>query len=338
MLRRRTLIAATAGTLAAPAVLRAQGQAPRSYILATATIGGTYYPVGVALATLTKIRLQATRGIDMSAISSAGSGENIRLLREGQAQFAILQGLFGVYARDGSGPVQAEGPQRNLRAIANLWANVEHFTIRARFVQTGTIDDILNIRGRRFSMSARNSGTEFSNRFIFANLGIDPDRTFELVFQGFGPSAEAMLAGQIDGFNPGGGVPVAAITQLFARGGNEFRILEFSDEQLRKADGGVGLFTRFVIPGGTYPNLAQPINTIAQPNFLAVNATVPEADVYEITKAIFENLPFLNGIHAATREISLETALNGIVNPVHPGAARYYAEKGIPIPEAIRPV
>lgn len=338
MLSRRTLIAATAGTLAAPAVLRAQAQAARSYILATATIGGTYYPVGVALATLTKIRLQAARGIDMSAISSAGSGENIRLMREGQAQFAILQGLFGVYARDGSGPIQAEGPQRNIRAIANLWANVEHFTIRARFAQTGTIDDILNIRGRRFSMSARNSGTEFSNRFIFANLGIDPERTFELVYQGFGPSAEAMLAGQIDGFNPGGGVPVAAITQLFARGGNEFRILEFTDEQLKKADGGTGLFTRFVIPGGTYPNLAQPINTIAQPNFLAVNANVPADDVYEITKAIFENLPFLNGIHAATREISLENALKGIVNPVHPGAARYYAEKGVTIPEAIRPV
>ncbi|MCS6853334.1 MAG: TAXI family TRAP transporter solute-binding subunit, partial [Elioraea sp.] len=173
--------------------------------------------------------------------------------------------------------------------------------------------------------------------FIFANLGIDPERTFELVYQGFGPSAEAMLAGQIDGFNPGGGVPVAAITQLFARGGNEFRILEFTDEQLRKADGGAGLFTRFVIPGGTYPNLPNPINTIAQPNFLAVNANVPEADVYEITKAIFENLPFLNGIHAATREISLENALKGIVNPVHPGAARYYAEKGVTIPEAIRP-
>ncbi|MCS6920561.1 MAG: TAXI family TRAP transporter solute-binding subunit [Elioraea sp.] len=338
MLSRRTLIAATAGTLAAPAIARAQAQAARSYILATATIGGTYYPVGVALATLTKIRLQAARGIDMSAISSAGSGENIRLMREGQAQFAILQGLFGVYARDGSGPIQAEGPQRNIRAIANLWANVEHFTIRARFAQTGTIDDILNIRGRRFSMSARNSGTEFSNRFIFANLGIDPERTFELVYQGFGPSAEAMLAGQIDGFNPGGGVPVAAITQLFARGGNEFRILEFTDEQLKKADGGTGLFTRFVIPGGTYPNLAQPINTIAQPNFLAVNANVPADDVYEITKAIFENLPFLNGIHAATREISLENALKGIVNPVHPGAARYYAEKGVTIPEAIRPV
>jgi TRAP transporter TAXI family solute receptor len=336
MLARRSLLVAGAATLAAPAMVRAQAPAARSYILTTATIGGTFYPVGVAIATLTKIRLQASKGVDMSAISSAGSGENIRLLRENQAQFAILTGLFGMYARDGSGPLQADGPQRNLRAITNLWANVNHVTIRNRFVQTGTIDDLANLRGRRFSMSARGSGTEAGNRFVFANLGFDPN-IMELVFLGFSPSAEAMLAGQIDGVNLDAGLPVAAVTQLFARGAAEFTILEFTEEQARRADGGNGLFFRFTIPAGTYPGLARPVNTTAQPNFLACNAAVPEDDVYEITKAIFENLPFLHGIHAATREITLETALRGLVNPLHPGAARYYAEKGIAIPERIRP-
>lgn len=333
MIARRSLLLAGAGVLAAPSVLRAQG---RSYILATATIGGTYYPVGVALATLTKVRLQSRKGIDMSAISSAGSGENIRLLRENQAQFAILQGLFGLYARDGKGPIQADGPQKNVRSICTLWGNVEHFTVRNSFVKTGTFDDILNLRGRRFSMSARNSGTEHSNRFIFANYGIDPDRTFELVYLGFNPSVEALLAGQIDGANPGGGLPVAAMTQLFARGADQFTVLAFTDEQAKKADGEVGLYVPTVIPAETYPNQTKPIRTIVQPNFLACNASVPEEDVYEITKAIFENLPFLNGIHAATREMKLETAMAGLVNPVHPGAAKYYAEKGVTVPERLR--
>lgn len=334
MIVRRSLLLAGAATLAAPAIVRAQ-QA-RSYILATATIGGTYYPVGVALATLTKVRLQASKGIDMSAISSAGSGENIRLLRENQAQFAILQGLFGLYGRDGTGPIQAEGKQTNLRSICTLWGNTEHVVLRNSFVRTGTFDDLMNMRGRRFSMSARNSGTEFSNRFIFANMGINPDQTFELVYLGFGPTAEALIAGQIDGANPGGGVPVAAVTQIFARAGDQFSILEFTDEQLKKADGGTGLYTRRIIPANTYPNLAKDIRTITQPNFLACNANVPENDVYEITKAIFENLPFLQGIHAATREMKLEEALDGLVNPVHPGAARYFTEKGLTIPERLR--
>lgn len=336
MTTRRTLLLAGAGVLAAPSILRAQNT--RSYILATATIGGTYYPVGVAIATLVKLRLAATRGVDMSAISSAGSGENIRLMRENQAQFSILQGLFGVYARDGSGPIQQAGKQENVRSIANLWGNVEHFVQRARFAPTGTVADLEQLRGRRFSIGARNSGTEFSNRFIFANLGINPDTHFDLVFQGFGPSIESMIAGQIDGTNPGGGVPVSAVTQLFARQANEFRFLQLTPEQARQADGGNGLFTPFVIPANAYPNQAQPLNTIVQPNFLAVNAAVPADDVYDVTKAMFENLPFLNGIHAATREIALETALSGLVNPLHPGAARYYQERGVTIPERIRPV
>ncbi len=336
MTTRRTLLAGGAAALAAPRVARAQ---TRDYILATAGIAGTYYPVGVAFATLVKLRLTAQRGIDMSAISSAGSGENVRLLRENQAQFAIMQGLFGVYARDGSGPVASAGPQANIRSIMNIWGNVEHFVQRRSLAPTGTIADLEQLRGRRFSIGARNSGTEFSNRFIFANLGIaNPEEYFDLVFQGFGPSAEGLMSGTLDGSNPGGGIPVSAVTQIFARQAAEFRLLSFTPEQAARADGGNGLYTPTTIPANSYPNLAEPTPTIVQPNFLAVNASVPADDVYEITKAIFENLPFLNGIHAATREIQLETAMNGLVNPLHPGAARFYEERGLTIPERIRPV
>lgn len=69
----------------------------RSYILATASTGGTYYPVGVALATLSKVKLAPKHHFSLSAISSAGSGENVKLLNENEAQFAILQGLYGAW-------------------------------------------------------------------------------------------------------------------------------------------------------------------------------------------------------------------------------------------------
>jgi len=99
-LTRRTLTALIIGAsvnlaIAAAPAAKTQAAEQRSYILATATTGGTYYPVGVALATLVKVKLQPKEKIAMSAISSAGSGENVKLLRENQAQFAILQGLYG---------------------------------------------------------------------------------------------------------------------------------------------------------------------------------------------------------------------------------------------------
>jgi TRAP transporter TAXI family solute receptor len=92
----------------------------RPYILTTATTGGTYYPVGVAIATITKSQLYETKGISLSAISSAGSLENIKLLRDNQAQFAMLQGIFAAWAWHGDGPIGR--PQPWLRSIGALWA------------------------------------------------------------------------------------------------------------------------------------------------------------------------------------------------------------------------
>ena len=306
----------------------------KSYILTTATTGGTYYPVGVALATLIKIKLQNKEKIDMAAISSAGSGENVKLLRENQAQFAILQGLFGQWATTGTGKVAADGKQENLRSISMLWQNVEHMVLATDEASTGTIDDLQGLSGKTFSIGKKNSGTEGSGQTILSNLGIDYEG-FELVHQGYTPSAEGLQNGTIVSANMTGGPPVSAVTQAFAAMGDKLTVLDFTDEQMTRANGDGALWTRFVIPAGTYPGQEKEINTVAQPNFLAVNADVDEEAVYLITKTIYENLAFLNGIHAATKAMGIDKAIGGLPAPLHPGAARYYAEQGIEIPEAL---
>ncbi|WP_232314934.1 TAXI family TRAP transporter solute-binding subunit [Oceanibaculum pacificum] len=305
--------------------------ASQSYTLSTATAGGTYYPVGVALATLMRVKLEPTKQIGMSAISTAGSAENIQLMRDKKAEFAILQGLFGMYAMQGSGPLKADGPQPYIRSILMLWANVEHFLLAADEAKTGTMADMAGLAGKKFAIGARDSGTEYSSRFILRNLGIDPD-AMDLVYQGYGPSVDALQKGEVVGVNPAAGAPVSVVIRAFAQMRDKVRGLEFTPEQAQRADGGAGLYWPHTIPVGTYPGQSREWKTIAQPNFLAVHADVPEADVYEITKAIFENTAFLNNIHAATREISLDTALTRLPAPLHPGAVRYYREKGREIP------
>lgn len=109
---RQALFALAAVTLLFGSLSTVQAAEERSYLMATASTGGTYYPVGVALSTLIKVKLQPTQNIGMSAISSAGSGENIKLLRDNEVQFAILQGLYGAYAWKGTGPIASEGPQK----------------------------------------------------------------------------------------------------------------------------------------------------------------------------------------------------------------------------------
>ncbi len=311
----------------------AAAQEARDYLLATASTGGTYYPVGVAIATLTKVKLQPKQKIGMSAINSAGSGENIRLLRENEAQFAIVQGLFGSYAWNGTGPVANDGPQSNLRSISMLWPNVEHFVVKNEFAKTGTVEDVLGMQGEAFSMGRKNSGTIGSNKTIMGNLGVvDIESAYELSYIGYGPSADAMQDGKIAGMSTPAGAPVTAVTRVMAAIGDKVTLLDFTDEQVAKADGGLGLFTRYVVPAGTYPGQTKDLNTIAQPNFLAVRADVPEEDVYMITKTIYENLGFLGAIHKATTAMSLERALAGLPMPLHPGAARYFKEAGLDIP------
>ncbi|MBU0861843.1 MAG: TAXI family TRAP transporter solute-binding subunit, partial [Alphaproteobacteria bacterium] len=171
----RTALAALALSISAAAPLHAQ---EADYILATASTGGTYYPVGVALSTLVKVKLQPSQGIGMSAISSAGSGENIRLLREGEAQFGILQGLYGYFAASGTGPLADVGPQDNLRSVSMLWQNVEHFVVSADAAATGTMADFVALKGESVALGAQNSGTLGSNTALLDGLGVNAETDY----------------------------------------------------------------------------------------------------------------------------------------------------------------
>lgn len=304
----------------------------REYILATASTGGTYYPVGVALSTLSKVKLQPTYGMSLSAISSAGSDENIRLLANDEAQFAILQGLYGYYAWQGKGPMAQAGKQDKLRSVSMLWQNVEHFLIDGDKVDSATVSDYANLKGERMALGKQNSGTLGSNEALLSGLGIDVNKDYDLMYGGYGPSANALQNGQVAATSIPAGVPAGAVTKLFASVGDDVAILDVTDEQLAKMDGGRELWTRYVIPAGTYVSVDRDVRTIAQPNLLATTIDVPEEDVYQLTKAIYENLPFLQGIHSATKAMALEKAIVGLPLPLHPGAARYFQEQGVTIP------
>jgi len=318
-------------TVEAPAL--AQDAEPRNYVLATASTGGTYYPVGVAIATLAKVKLQPSLKMGMSAISSAGSGENIRLLREDEAQFAIVQGLFGYYARSGTGPIEADGPQDHLRSVSMLWQNVEQFVLSNDYVDTGTIADFVAATGQTMALGRQNSGTIGSNRTLLGNLGVDIDADYTLMHGGYGPSAEAVQDGKAAGMGTPAGVPTGAVSQLMAAAGDNVTLLSLTAEQATQADGGLGLWTPYTIDAGTYPGQDADVQTIAQPNFLAVRQDVSDDDVYALTKTMYENLGFLQAIHKATNAMAIEKAIAGLPLPLHPGAARYYEEVGIDIPD-----
>ena len=304
--------------------------ADKDYVLNTASTGGTYHPVGTAIATLTKVKLLPKQKFSLTAVNSAGSGANVQALGAGTADFAILQGLYGSYAATGTGPISE--PQKNLRSVTMLWQNVEQFLVANEKVKSGTVSDLMSLKGQSAGMGKQNSGTLGSNKVLLSGLGIDIGSDYDLVYAGYGPTADALANGQIVAAGIPSGPPTGAITKLMAANSGKFTILDVTSAEAKKMDGGRLLWTPYVIKAGTYPGQDKEINTIAQPNFLGVNASVDENHVYLLTKTMYENLPFLQAIHPATKVMAVEKAMAGLPVPLHPGAAKYYKEMGMAIP------
>ena len=301
----------------------------QTYILTTGTTSATYYPVGVALATLASARDEA--GFSLTAISSAGSLENVKLLRDNQAQFGAMLSIFAAWAYAGEGPIR--NPQEHIRSIAALWPNVEHLLLKSELVTDGTFADLGKLNGERVSIGMRNSGAEITGFYMFDALGTDYMQDLSIAYLGYGPSADALQDGNIVGLNAPGGPPMAAITRAHALLGDSLTILDVTQEELDKINWEYPIWSFYEMEPGTYPNQDEIIRTAASANVLVARDDVPEEIVYQLTKLLWENLAVLKEIHGATRSMSLESALQGVPVPLHKGALRYYQEKGINIPE-----
>jgi TRAP transporter TAXI family solute receptor len=301
-------------------------------VLATATTGGTYYPVGVAVATITTNNLDVSDDISMTAITSAGSGENIQLLKNKEADLAIIQSLYGAMAWQGRGRYE-DKPQRYIRSLTVLWENVEHFVILEKYAETGDMSDLQNIKKKNFSIGKRGSGTETSGRVILEALGYNPAKDFKLKYLGYNPSAGALQNGRIVGMNIPAGPPASAITQAYAvLGPKGIRILDFTKSQIQAVNSEYAVWKRAILEPRTYPGQESPIRTISQSNLLIVHKDIGESQIYKIVKNLYDNLPFLRQVHRATEKMSIENAIQGLSVPLHPGAIKFYREQGLSIP------
>ncbi|WP_159565224.1 TAXI family TRAP transporter solute-binding subunit [Budvicia diplopodorum] len=298
--------------------------------VATASTGGTYYPMGVGLANVWSNQLKQD-GIQVTGQSSAGSIENIDLLQKNEAQLAILQSLLAVEAYQGVRNFEGRA-YGQLRSISMLWPNVEHFVMLESRIKDGTLNDV---SGTRFSVGPQASGTEQSTLIILQGVNLSK-QTISPEYLGYGDTVSAMRDGRLDGGALPAGVPAAAVTDMYASGVPS-RILDITDEQLASINAIANSWFRFVIKPDTYPRQSKAVATIAQPNILVTVSQIDEKIVYDLTKSMFENLPEVHRVHSAAKHISLENALKGVSVPLHLGAWKYYREAGVDIPDFLIP-
>jgi TRAP transporter TAXI family solute receptor len=304
------------------------------YTLATGRTTGKSFAVGVGISSLAKVKLMPQYKMDLSAVESEGFVQNVRMLQNGQAEFAILQAMFGHFARTGTGTFAGETPDDSIRAVAMLWRDADHFVIDRDYEKTGTIADLEQLQGMPVSMGVDGPGPIESNRLLLSHLGVDVDNSFNLTHLNYAQSSEALARGDIKAMSTPIRPPAPHVEQLLSNSGGRHALLSFTDEQIARADGGLGLWTPYVIPAATYPGQTEDIKTVAKSNLLVARADVDDEVVYQVTKSVFENLDFLRTIHDAMYETSLDRALTGMPMPLHPGALRYFQEVGLLGPDA----
>ena len=301
------------------------------YNIATASTGGTYYPIGVGMGQLWTENYR-DQNIKFNGQSSAGSVENIDLMKNGEADMSILQNLISTQAYKGSGVFEGN-EYKDLRAIGMIWPNVEHFVLMNSEVDSGDISDI---EGNSFSVGPQASGTEQSTMTMMEGIGLDKSN-IRPEYLGYDDTISSMRDGRLDGGSLPAGVPVSAITDMLASNLSA-TILEVTDEQLAQINEVADAWYPYTIEAGTYPRQEEDIQTIAQPNVLVATPEMDTEFVYDLTKILYENQEFMIGVHNSAKEMKVETALEGLNTPLHAGAYKYFDEQGLDIPEKLKPI
>lgn len=317
---RRFMKTMTAGAAALTAVLMASSLPARSAEFINVLTGGTsgvYYPLGVALSKIYAEKIPDTRP---SVQATKASVENLNLLQQGKGEIAFALGDSVKLAWDGDTEAGFKGKLDKLRGITAIYPNY----IQIVASKESGIKTLADLKGKRLSVGAPKSGTELNARAILEAAGLSYNDLGKVEYLPFAESVELMKNRQLDATLQSAGLGVASIRDLAAS--VDITVVEIPAEVVEK----VGApYIAGTIPAGTYNGQGADVQTAAVVNFLVTRADVSDDLAYAMTKTIYENLDQLAAAHSAAKAIKLEDALSGMPVPLHPGAERFFKEKGL---------
>ncbi len=276
---------------------------PTRIRIATGSPTAVYHAFGQSLAAVLNRELP---GVRAEVVVTAASAQNVRLVGSGAAELGFTQA-------DVLPPRQPEHP--SVLAVARVYDDLLHLVTRAG----GPIRTLADLRGRRVSVGADGSGTEITATRLLEVAQLDGDRIRQ-EHLGLDDSMTALREGRIDAFFFSGGLPVRGVADLAER--TSLRIVDLGEwtEALRRGYGQV--YVTRDIPRSMYQ--AEPVSTVANPNYLIVRADLPAALVRDVTRLLMERRAELAAAHPAAGRMSQRSAIVTTPLPLHPGAAQWY--------------
>lgn len=283
--------------------------------IATGSTGGSYYPLGAAMA---KIWNDNIDGIKASAQSTGGTVNNIQLMGSGEADAAFMDGLY-YYAYLGKGKYEGN-PQEYIRALVPLYPE----PIQLMIAKGSDIKSLADFKGKRVSIGAVASGTEVTARQLLKAAGIDPDNDIQAENLGVGDTAKAFSDNRIDAAIMVGSIGMAGVVEATTLGVVEF--IDVPDEIRDKVIEETPYWVPFTIPANTYKGQEKDVKTYASWNIVAVHKDLDPDLVYQMTKQLFDHKEDLLAVRAKMTTMSEENT-KYILIPMHEGAQKYYDEQ-----------
>jgi len=300
-----------------------QAQAQQKFMtIGTGGVTGVYYAAGGAICRLVN-KERAKHGIRCSVESTGGSVVNINTIKAGELDFGVAQSDWQYHAANGSKVFEKDGKFTDLRAVFSL--HPEPFTVLSR--KEANITKFEDLKGKRFNVGNPGSGTRASMEELLSAMGwklSDFSLASELKADEHGA---ALCDNKIDGFFYGVGHPSANIQDPITTCGA--RLVPLTGPAVDKLVKDNSFYASADIPGGLYAGHPNPTRTYGVLATFVTSAKVPDATVYELVKAVFENFEEFKKLHPAFGGLDPKRMIkDGLSAPLHPGAVKYYKEKG----------
>ena len=316
----RSTLARRLTGVAATLVLAGMGlpaQAQDFINILTGGTSGVYYPLGVALS---KIYTDTLKGSRPSVQATKASVENLTLLQQGKGEIAFTLGDSLALGWAGDEEAGFRSKLTKLRGVTAIYPNF----IQVVASKESGIKTLADLKGKRLSVGAPKSGTELNARAILQGAGITYQDLGKVEYLPFNESVELMKNRQLDATLHSAGLGVSSLRDLATS--IPITVVEIPAAVVDK----VGApYVKAAIPANTYGGQTEPVQSAAVINYLVTRSDLSDDMVYQMTKAVFDNLPELQAAHSAAKDIKLEDALKGMPVPMHPGAERYFKEKGV---------
>jgi TRAP transporter TAXI family solute receptor len=310
------VIAAAAMVMGGPGIAQQQ----KTISIGTGGTGGVYYPLGGGMANVLSKYLP---GVQATAEVTGGSVDNLKLIGAQPGQIGLSMVDAALDAMDGKGKFTAG--KVSVRTLMVLYPN------RMHVVSTDArgVTKMSDLKGKRVSTGSPGSATEVMAFRVIEAAGLDRDKDMTRERLSVAESANALKDGKIDAFFWVGGLPTAAVTDVGATPNVKIRLVDTSDLVDKMNAKYSKLYSKGVIPSKTYPGQDKDNSVAVVQNILVANANMPDDVAYNIVKTLMEKKPELVAVHREAENFEIKGQSNDNTPiPFHPGAAKYFKEKG----------